>query len=132
MKNISLISIILQLAALSVAQTAKPAATPVTYLKCGSLFDGKSDQLRRNVTIIVEGEKIREIATSAPVGANTIDLGNQTCLPGLIDVHTHLLPAEIPRWSERFGYGQPTALSAAVMRSASAMSSEPRLAAITW
>ncbi|TMB29342.1 MAG: amidohydrolase [Deltaproteobacteria bacterium] len=22
-----------------------------------------------------------------------------------IDVHTHLLPAEIPRWSERFGYG---------------------------
>src|SRR5213076_2684449 len=22
-----------------------------------------------------------------------------------IDVHTHLLPAELPRWSERFGYG---------------------------
>src|SRR4051794_25930180 len=92
MKNTSIIVIILLHGLSASAQTSKPAALPtITYLKCGSLFDGKSDQLRRNVTIIVEGEKIRELRAAAPAGANTIDLGSQTCLPGLIDVHTHAL-----------------------------------------
>src|SRR5438067_12525814 len=92
MKKISSTIVIALLAPLTFAQNPKPAATPaIIYLKCGSLFDGKSDHLRRNVTIVVEGEKIRELAAAAPADANTIDLGNQTCLPGLIDVHTHAL-----------------------------------------
>ena len=27
-----------------------------------------------------------------------------------IDVHTHLLPPEVPRWAQKFGYGQVTAV----------------------
>src|SRR4051812_33572521 len=92
MKNTFTIVIILLHGLSASAQASKPAARPaITYVKCGSLFDGKSDQLHRNVTIVVEGEKIRDPAASAPAGANTIDLGSQTCLPGLIDVHTHAL-----------------------------------------
>ncbi|HET7209930.1 MAG TPA: amidohydrolase family protein [Terriglobales bacterium] len=60
------------------------------YLRCGSLIDGKSDAVRKNVVITVEGDKIKEIG-SAPAGASVIDLSRETCLPGLIDTHTHIL-----------------------------------------
>ena len=63
----------------------------VVALRCGSLFDGRSDSLRHNVFVVVEGEKIREIASAAPAGAEVIDLSRESCLPGLIDTHTHIL-----------------------------------------
>src|SRR5579864_4134328 len=60
-------------------------------LRCGSLFDGRGDSLRKNVVVVIEGEKIKEISSSAPAGAELIDLLRETCLPGLIDTHTHVL-----------------------------------------
>jgi hypothetical protein len=45
------------------------AGTKVVVLRCGSLFDGRGDALRKNVVVVIEGEKIKEIATSAPGGA---------------------------------------------------------------
>src|SRR6476620_49534 len=58
------------------------STTKTIALRCGSLFDGRSDSLRKNVVVVIEGEKIREVAASAPAGAEVVDLSHETCLPG--------------------------------------------------
>ena len=63
----------------------------VIALRCGSLFDGRGDSLRKNVVVVIEGEKIKDVARSAPGDAEIVDLSRETCLPGLIDTHTHIL-----------------------------------------
>jgi imidazolonepropionase-like amidohydrolase len=61
------------------------------YLRCGTLIDEKSEQPRKNVSIAVEGEKIVQVGAAAPAGGQVVDLSHETCLPGLIDTHTHVL-----------------------------------------
>ena len=77
------------------AMAQSQPATPllkVTYLRCGTLYDGKSDAAQKNVTLRVAGEKIAAIGPAGPEsGAEVIDLSHEVCLPGLIDTHTHVL-----------------------------------------
>ena len=67
------------------------AAAQTTAIHCGTLLDVKSGQLQHNVYLIVEGEKISAIPAAVPGTVPLIDLPNETCLPGLIDTHTHVL-----------------------------------------
>ena len=50
----------------------------------------------------IEHERIAAVATSLPVppGAQLIDLGDVTLLPGLIDLHTHLTGDERVHWED--------------------------------
>ena len=73
----------------ALGQTVSPSNT--IALHCGSLFDGRGDSLRKNVVIVIEGDKIKDVGGAAPAGAEVIDLLRETCLPGLIDTHTHIL-----------------------------------------
>jgi imidazolonepropionase-like amidohydrolase len=72
-------------------QGQKPAGK--TYvLKATRLFDGKSNALVTPGVVVVSGGKILGMGTGAaiPAGAEVIDLGDATLLPGFIDAHTHL------------------------------------------
>jgi imidazolonepropionase-like amidohydrolase len=79
------------IALLSAASTAR-AAPKVTIVKAARLFDGKSDRVVTPGVVVVQDGKI--VAAGArvqePAGAEVIDLGNATLLPGLMDAHTHM------------------------------------------
>jgi len=70
----------------------KPSTKTVKAVRFGKLWDAKG-KLWTNATVIVEGDRIRNVTTDAsaiPAGAEMIDLSKYTGLPGLIDVHTHM------------------------------------------
>ncbi len=71
---------------------AQKAASKTYVLKAARLFDGKSNALVTPGVVVVTDGKIVAAGTSAaiPAGAEMIDLGDATLLPGFIDAHTHL------------------------------------------
>ena len=63
----------------------------IKVIKCGSLIDVKNEQVKKNVLILIKGNKIEKVGTfEIPPGAEIIDLSEMTVLPGLIDSHVHL------------------------------------------
>jgi adenine deaminase len=85
------------LALFSIGQVAAQSPAAVTLVKAGRLLDPRTGNMLSPAAVLIEGGKIKEVGppsrvqANAPVGFKTIDLGNATLLPGLIDSHTHLL-----------------------------------------
>ena len=69
-----------------------------TYIWCGTLIDGISNEPKKKMTIVVEKNKIVAIehgfsskTSASPAPAiNIIDLKTKTVMPGWIDMHVHL------------------------------------------
>ena len=86
---------------------APPASAPVAkVVHCGHLFDAASGRMLGETSIVVRGERIESVhagAIAAPAGAGMVELGDATCLPGLIDSHTHLTSETSPTgYSDQF------------------------------
>lgn len=85
MKNISLLLCCLFITSTLFAQK--------TYIWCGTLIDGISDESKKNMTIVVEKDKIVAIENGFAQSGDadkTIDLKNKTVTPGWIDMHVHV------------------------------------------
>ncbi|MDZ4800589.1 MAG: amidohydrolase family protein [Bryobacteraceae bacterium] len=71
-----------------------PAQT--TVVRCGKLLDVNSGQYLSNTDVTVEKNRITKVGPAGSA-APAVDLSDKTCMPGLIDVHTHL--TSDPRFS---------------------------------
>ena len=72
-------------------QSQSPPSRPIV-LHAARVLDVKAGRIVKPGEILVEGDRIVEVGTSVkrPTGAEVIDLGDRTLLPGLIDAHIHL------------------------------------------
>jgi imidazolonepropionase-like amidohydrolase len=64
-----------------------------TFIWCGTLIDGVSNQAMKDKTIIIEKNMITEVRDGYATGATgdkVIDLKTKTVMPGLMDMHVHL------------------------------------------
>lgn len=83
-------NVMLAFALFALVASSAPAAT---VIHCGRLIDGKGEQPRMEMTVVVEGNKIVRVAAGyqqAAAGDMLIDLKQHTVMPGLMDMHTHL------------------------------------------
>lgn len=89
MRIVLLLALLLGLPA-SAAEPSKPSKPVV--LKAARLFDAKSGKLVTPGVVVVTEGKISAAGSSAavPQGAEVIELGDATLLPGFIDAHTHI------------------------------------------
>ncbi|MEZ4451465.1 MAG: amidohydrolase family protein [Nannocystaceae bacterium] len=84
------------------APRAHAAAPAPLLLKNARLIDGSGAAPREGVDLALESGRIKAIGVGleAPAGAQVIDLGGRTLLPGLIDAHTHLLSEPAGSYAE--------------------------------
>lgn len=69
-------------------------AAEITVIKAGTLFDSQTGRVSRNAVIVIEGEKIVAVGnsgTAIPKDAEIIDLSDSFVLPGVMDMHTHVI-----------------------------------------
>lgn len=72
-------------------QAPSPSAHPIV-LHAARLLDIKAGKLIKPGEILIQGDRIVEVGSTVkrPAGAEVIDLGDRTLMPGLIDAHIHL------------------------------------------
>src|SRR5580692_12928188 len=104
---LALVLTAVSLAAISPLATAAPGA-----VRCGQLLDVRTGRLLKDQVIVFDADgTITAVGpTGSPLsagGATTVDLPSATCLPGLIDVHTHLTDDPTSNGYEGLGISVP-------------------------
>lgn len=82
------------------ALAATPATAKTVVVRAAHMVDVLAGRTVDNVAVVITDGRITAIGKAGdavPAGAETIDLGARTLLPGLIDMHVHL--TSDPRYS---------------------------------
>src|SRR5262245_20354173 len=104
---ISIIFLTAQLSGQTPAPQTRQAPAAVYLLKPAQIFDGESAQLRTGWVVLVRGDRIEAVGSAtevkAPADARVIDLPGTTLLPGLIELHSHVLlhPYNETTWNDQ-------------------------------
>ena len=94
-----------------------PADTGTLLVKCGRLIDGLADEALGARWVLVRDGRIaavtESVADSEIAAVPLLDLSAYTCLPGLIDMHTHMLedPETLEDLSGYFQHDQASTLA---------------------
>ncbi len=90
------------------AQAAPAATTSASYLlKPARVFDGTGQAPQSGVVVLVQNGRITAVGSAAsvkaPGDATVIDLPNMTLMPGMIDLHSHVLlhPYNEATWNDQ-------------------------------
>src|ERR1041385_7862285 len=77
-------------------------AAQTVILRSKAVVDVEAGKLIAPGVVVIEGNRISAInPAQLPAGAQTIDLGDMTLVPGLIDMHTHLTDDIEGDWTNR-------------------------------
>jgi len=97
----------LSLAAPAFSQTAPVKPPEAIVIRAAQVLDVRAGKYVRGAAVYIEGERIKAVGPAdavmkqAPASARSIDLGDLTLLPGLIDCHTHMM-ARIPQTDDGY------------------------------
>jgi imidazolonepropionase-like amidohydrolase len=88
---------------------ASPEASQVKALVGGTLVDGYNPRPLRNSVVIIEGDRIKAVgqvgSLEIPKGAEVISTEGMSVLPGLWDMHVHLMingHADYEHWDKTY------------------------------
>jgi imidazolonepropionase-like amidohydrolase len=72
------------------------APTQVVAIRAGRLFDSRTGSMLSNQVILIRGDRITDVGPTVaiPADARIIDLSSATVMPGMIDGHVHVFPAD--------------------------------------
>src|SRR5947209_20159570 len=106
MRKLPLVAGALVLAGMALPGGAAPAGPPIV-LKAARVFTATSERPLAPGMVIVQGDHITQVGQSlaVPPGAQVIDLGDSTLLPGFIDAHVHLDMQMSDDWYHDFYQG---------------------------
>jgi len=68
-----------------------PVLAEPVILRCGALIDGVGDRVRTDAAVTIEGDRIVSVGAFQDGAGTVVDRSKDTCLPGLIDAHAHIL-----------------------------------------
>jgi imidazolonepropionase-like amidohydrolase len=95
MRKLNLVAVVGVLAAGLMASSSAQRASTVKALVGGTLIDGFGGRPLRNSVVLIEGERIAAVGQvgtlAVPAGADVISTEGMSVLPGLWDMHVHLM-----------------------------------------
>ena len=93
-RKLALVSALALVAMVWTVQPRAQSTVPFILVKAGRLLDPRTGNVLAPAAVLIEGDRIKQVGLPSqihtPVGTATIDLGNATLLPGMIDSHAHL------------------------------------------